>query len=200
MRPPSLRRSARRRPHHVGNRTARPGRLATGYRHQRSHIIELAPASGEPSSFRASSSSSSRSCRRPPAPPNRPTPPSRSRLRQAPTASRIADLEGRHSRAATQHLGGDLSQDGVGAGADISRGAGDLERAVGGERRARAAPARCGLPDAGRHAPAHELRALAHRARLRIAPRPAEALGALVVAVPSALLLKGLPSFWSISA
>src|SRR5262249_27665851 len=87
-------------------------------------------------------------------------------------------------------IGRYLRRDRVGAGADVGERAGDLGMAVGGEHDAGGNRHVQRLPDPARHAPANELGAVAHRARLWIALVPAEGFGALPVAL--AQLLAGV--------
>ena len=81
-----------------------------------------------------------------------------------------------------EHVGRDLRHDGVGAGADVGGRARHLGMAVGGEHDAHRDRHLQRLPDARRHAPADQIAAVAHRARLGIALVPAERLRALAVA------------------
>src|SRR5260370_12276239 len=78
------------------------------------------------------------------------------------------------------------------AGADVGAPASDFRMPVGGERDAHRDRHLQRFPHAGRHAPADELAALAHRARLRAAPLPAESLRALPVALAQLLAAIGL--------
>ena len=66
--------------------------------------------------------------------------------------------------------------------------------AVGGEHDAHRDRHLQGFPDAGRHAPADQLAAVAHRARLGVALGPAERLRALAVAFAQLLAAVGLVS------
>src|SRR6185437_13353217 len=95
---------------------------------------------------------------------------------------RIAEPRGHGLDGQSQHLGAELRHHRIGAGPDIGGGAGDLEAAIGGEHGARGSRHLHRVPDARRHAPADELAVLAHGARLRHTPRPAEALRALAIA------------------
>ena len=81
-----------------------------------------------------------------------------------------------------EHVGRDLRHDGVGAGADVGGRARHLGMAVGGEHDAHRDRHLQRLPDARRHAPADQIAAVAHRARLGVALVPAERLRALAVA------------------
>ena len=83
-----------------------------------------------------------------------------------------------------ERLGRDLRHRGPGARPHVARGARHLGGAVGQEARhgrGRRVVHRVG---GGRHAPADQPAAVAHRARLGIAPAPAEALGGDPVAFP----------------
>ena len=86
-----------------------------------------------------------------------------------------------------QHLGRDLRHDRVSAGADVGGRAGNLRMAVGRQHDAHRDRHLQRFPDAGRHAPADQLGAIAHRARLGAAPVPAESFRALAVALAQVL-------------
>ena len=105
------------------------------------------------------------------------------RLRQA----RVAELDADVVERQPQHVGRDLRHDGVGAGADVGGRARHLGMAVGGEHDAHRDRHLQGFPDARRHAPADQIAAVAHRARLGIALGPAERLRALTVALAQRL-------------
>ena len=96
--------------------------------------------------------------------------------------SKFAKLDADIVERQPKHVGRDLRHDGVGAGADIGGCAGDLRMAIGGQHDAHSDRHLQCFPHAGRHAPADQLAAVAHRARLGIALVPAERLGALAVA------------------
>ena len=116
------------------------------------------------------------------------------RLRQGGVAELDADVLDRQA----EHVGRDLRHDRIGAGADVGRRAGHFRVAVGGQHDAGRHRHLQRFPDAGRHAPADQLAAVAHRARLRLAlapsrtpPRPGGSIRA------AALLVYGMSSFWS---
>ena len=108
------------------------------------------------------------------------------RLRQGRVAKLHADILDRQA----EHVGRDLRHDRVGAGADVGGRARDLRMAVGGQHDAGGGRHLQRFPDARRHAPADQLAAVAHRARLGLALVPAERLRALAVAF--AQLLAGV--------
>ncbi len=114
----------------------------------------------------------------------------RSALQRALRQRRVAELDADVVDRQAKHVGGDLRHDRVGAGADIGGGGRDLRVSVGSQHDADRGRHLQRLPDAGRHAPADQLAAVAHRARLRIALVPAERLRALPVAF--AQLLAGI--------
>ena len=82
-----------------------------------------------------------------------------------------------------EHLGADLRENGIGAGADIGCRRADQKSSLGREFDLGAGRHAQGFPDPARHTVADELAPLPHRARLRIALRPAECLGAAIVAI-----------------
>src|SRR5205085_1899375 len=96
-------------------------------------------------------------------------------------------LDGDAVERQPEHVGRDLRHDRVGAGADVGGRTGYLRMAIGGEHDAHRDRHLQGFPDAGRHAPADEIAAVAHRARLGVALVPAERLRALAVAIPQRL-------------
>src|SRR5262249_25296577 len=78
------------------------------------------------------------------------------------------------------------------AGADVGAPASDFRVSVGGEHDAHRDGHLPRVPHARRHAPADELAALAHGARLAAAPLPAEGLRALLVTLAQLLAAVGL--------
>src|SRR3954469_1013418 len=87
--------------------------------------------------------------------------------------------------------GCDLRHNRVGARADVRGRAGHLRMAIPGEHDAHRDRHLQGLPDTSRHAPADQLVAVAHRARLWLALGPAKRLSALAVAFAQALAAVG---------
>ena len=104
----------------------------------------------------------------------------------------VAELDADVVERQPEHVGRDLRHDGVGAGADVGGRARHLGMAVGGEHDAHRDRHLQRFPDAGRHAPADQIAAVAHRARLGIALVPAERLRALAVAFAQRLAAERL--------
>src|SRR5262245_19595457 len=100
------------------------------------------------------------------------------RCRQRGIAELRRDILDRDS----EHLGGELSHPRIGPGTDVGGRACDLDAAIGGQRRLGARRHLHRFPEAGRHAPADQFVAIAHRTRLRIATGPAEFFRALSIA------------------
>ena len=103
-------------------------------------------------------------------------------MHRRPRQPRVAELELHAFDRQPQGLGRDLCHRGPRSRAHVARGARDLGRAVrqqpghGGGRR------EIHRIRGARHAPADQPASVAHRARLRVAPAPAEALGRHAIA------------------
>ncbi|MNO81704.1 hypothetical protein D3C76_729570 [compost metagenome] len=89
-------------------------------------------------------------------------------------------------------IGCDLGHYGVGAGTDVGGGATDGQVPLGIDAGFGAGLHLHGFPDPAGHAPADQLVAIAHAARLRVAVLPAETLGTLLVACQQLLAGVGL--------
>src|SRR5262245_31152964 len=97
--------------------------------------------------------------------------------------SGIAELELHAVHPQPENLGRQLSHDGVGAGADVGRAAGDLSGAVTANCRAHLALETALDEGRASHAVADQAAPVAHRADRLLALCPAEPLGAHLVAL-----------------